>query len=172
MMGGIDTDATADLERVVRDDYVRLVRAVALACGSVPAAEDAVQEAFARAWDRVQGGEQIDRLGGWIVTVALNITRSGRRQAWRLRVLSEDRPAPAAGRGAEDQIVLREAIGSLPRRQREVIVLHYYLDHDVRTIAQLLDRSEGAIKNALFHGRAALAKALGADSDDEEVGSR
>jgi hypothetical protein len=70
MMGGIDTDATADLERVVSDDYARLVRAVALACGSVPAAEDAVQQALARAWDRVQRGEQIDRLGGWIVTMA------------------------------------------------------------------------------------------------------
>jgi RNA polymerase sigma factor (sigma-70 family) len=172
MMGGIDTDATAGLERVVRDDYTRLVRAVALACGSVPVAEDAVQEAFARAWDRARRGERFARPAAWVVTVALNITRSGHRRAWRLSALAEDRPAPIAGRAAEDQIVLRDAIGELPRRQREVIVLHYFLDHDVATIAALLDRSEGAVKNALFHGRAALAKALGADSDDEEVGLR
>ena len=40
------------IREFLHTDYPRLVAAVALACGSRPAAEDAVQEALLRAWER------------------------------------------------------------------------------------------------------------------------
>ncbi|TMK96344.1 MAG: SigE family RNA polymerase sigma factor, partial [Actinobacteria bacterium] len=55
-------------------DYPRLVAAVSLACGSRAAAEDAVQEALARAWER---GEHIEALRAWVMKVAINLVRSG-----------------------------------------------------------------------------------------------
>lgn len=157
----------AAIERLVREEHVRLVRAVALAGGSVPAAEDAVQEALARAWDRLARGEPIDHLGGWVVTVAMNLTRSAHRRAWRTTPLDgEPHSTAPVGRTAE-LVDLERAVAGLPHRQRQVVVLHYYLDHDVRTVATLLGISEGATKNALFHARAALARALG-DHDGGE----
>lgn len=57
--------------------------AVALVTGDQSAAEDAVQEALLRAWERTH---PIERLDAWIVTVALNLTRSGLR---RRRATSE-----------------------------------------------------------------------------------
>ena len=57
----------------------------------------------------------------------------------------------------------------LPRRQREVVVLHYYLGYEVRLIAGLLDVSEGNVKNALHRARASLARALNVE---EEVADR
>lgn len=55
------------------------------------------------------------------------------------------------------------ALGALPLRQREVVVLHYLLDQDLATIAEHAGISVGAVKNALFHGRRRLARALTRD---------
>ena len=161
MMVDIVGERTAAIERLVREEHARLVRAVALACGSVPAAEDAVQEALARAWDRLTTGGAIDHLGGWVVTVAMNLTRSAHRQARRTTSLPSGLSSPGAQGRTAELVDLERAVAALPDRQRQVVVLHYYLDHDVRTVAALLDVSEGATKNALFHARAALARALG-----------
>ncbi|HKN79817.1 MAG TPA: sigma factor [Actinomycetota bacterium] len=46
-----------------------MVAAVALTSGSRPAAEDAVQEALLRAWERSEKGEEIDSLQAWVTTV-------------------------------------------------------------------------------------------------------
>jgi DNA-directed RNA polymerase specialized sigma24 family protein len=46
--------------------YPRLVAAVALACQSRPAAEDAVQEALLRAWERSEKGQELDSLEAWV----------------------------------------------------------------------------------------------------------
>ncbi len=70
----------ADFREFLAADYARLVAAVALVSGSRPAAEDAVQEALVRAWERTMKGEAIDSLGSWVATVALNVSRSGVRR--------------------------------------------------------------------------------------------
>ena len=165
-MVGIGTEGTAALEQLVRDDHARLVRAVTLAAGDVALAEDAVQEALARAWERLEGGGSIEHLGGWVVTVALNLTRSGRRRSRRLVPLDPAHVATSRSPRAAESVDLARAVRSLPDRQRQVVVLHYYLDQDLRTVAAIVGRSEGAVKNALFHARAALARAL---DDTREV---
>jgi DNA-directed RNA polymerase specialized sigma24 family protein len=57
-------------------DYRRLVAGLALVAGSLAAAEDAVQEALARAWERGLRGEQIISLSGFVAVVATNLLRS------------------------------------------------------------------------------------------------
>jgi RNA polymerase sigma-70 factor (ECF subfamily) len=155
------------VEQLVRTEYVRLVRAVALSCGSPSVAEDSVQEALTRAWERAGRGEAFDHLAGWVVTVALNLTRS--------RFRRERREAPLTDRSDRSSdpdpelIDLADAVDALPRRQREVVVLHYYLRYEVRLIAHLLDVSEGNVKNALHRARRTLATAL---HSEEEVADR
>ena len=51
-------------------DYPRVVNAVALASGSYPVAEDAVQEALVRAWMRSERGERLESLPAWVAAVA------------------------------------------------------------------------------------------------------
>jgi len=155
-------DATEIVTRLAREQYVRLVRAVALVCGSTATAEDAVQEALARVWDRLQRGDDLERPESWVVTVALNLTRSGlRHQAVRRRALSRLAARPAHHDDSPELLDLRAAVDALPRRQREAVVLHYYLGFDVASIGAMLGVSEGTIKTALFRARAALAVALG-----------
>jgi len=68
------------LREFLHTSYPRLVAAVALVCGSRAAAEDAVQEALLRAWERSEKGDEIRSLEGWVTTVALNLARSGLRR--------------------------------------------------------------------------------------------
>jgi RNA polymerase sigma-70 factor, ECF subfamily len=145
-------------------EYPRLVGAVALVCGSRAVAEDAVEEALARAWERSERGERIESLRAWVAKVALNIVRSGFRRLLverrvRARLVETDR-VPTVTR-AEMAIDLVRALKGLPRRQREATILRYYLDMDVREIADALGVKEGTAKTTLHRARNALAVALG-----------
>jgi RNA polymerase sigma-70 factor, ECF subfamily len=156
------------IREFLHTSYPRLVAAVALTSGSRPAAEDAVQEALLRAWERSEKGDEIDSLEGWVTTVALNLARSGLR---RLRSERRARSRIAASAIGEpptaDRIDVDRALAALPRRQREVAVLRYYLQLDTREVASTLDVEEGTVKSTLFRARAALASALGVEQDEE-----
>ena len=159
-----------ELRLFLRDDYPRLVGAVALVSGELAAAEDAVQEAIARAWERTERGEQIEALDRWVAAVAMNLSRS------RLRHLRVERrarhllAAPAAvDAPSADAIDVRNALLALPHRQRSVVVLRYYLDLDTAEVAAAMGTSEGTVKSQLAKARAHLADFLATpDADDEE----
>jgi RNA polymerase sigma-70 factor, ECF subfamily len=148
--------------------YPRLVGAVALACGSRPAAEDAVHEALLRAWERSEKGEEIDSLNAWVTTVAMNLARSGLR---RLRSERRARARLHWSAVAEplnsDRVDVERVLSTLPRRQREAVVLRYYLQMDTREVATALGINEGTVKSTLFRARVALASALGVTEDEE-----
>jgi RNA polymerase sigma-70 factor (ECF subfamily) len=156
------------IREFLHTSYPRLVAAVALTSGSRPAAEDAVQEALLRAWERSEKGEEIDSLEGWVTTVALNLARSGLR-----RVIAE-RKARSRLQGiagtdliGPELVDVERALAKLPRRQREAVVCRYYLGMDTKEIAKVLNVSEGTVKSTLFRARAALAVSLGVDEDEE-----
>jgi RNA polymerase sigma factor (sigma-70 family) len=146
------------------------VAAVALVAGSRDAAEDAVQEALVRAWERPAGAERIDSLAAWVTRVSLNLSKSRLRRiraeakaSDRLRAMRDRAPTSPSARTDVEWALRR-----IPRRQREVTVLRYYLGMDVREIAETLGVSEGTVKTQLFRARRALAALLGED-DQEEV---
>jgi RNA polymerase sigma-70 factor, ECF subfamily len=156
------------IREFLHTSYPRLVAAVALTSGSRPAAEDAVQEALLRAWERSEKGEEIDFLEGWVTTVALNLARSGLR-----RIRSERRARARLHRAATeeppsaDRVDVDRALATLPRRQREVAVLRYYLQLDTREVASALELNEGTVKSTLSRARVALAQTLGIDENEE-----
>ena len=138
--------------------YPRIVAVVTLVCGSRPAAEDAVQEALVRAWERK---EPLDNPDAWITAVALNLVRSGLRRRWaeqraKARLSASHPPEPSA-----DAVDVRRALDRLTRRQREVTVLRYYGGFDVAEIASTLSVTEGTVKTLLSRARDVLAAALG-----------
>jgi RNA polymerase sigma factor (sigma-70 family) len=174
-------DRSTDLdEHTIRGflatDYPRVVGAVGLISGSRAAAEDAVQEALARAWERSERGERIESLKAWVMTVALNQVRSGFR---RLRAERRARQRAGPGTwadqaggspsvpGTERAVDVRRALLNLPRRQREASVLRYYLDLDVAEIARVLRINEGTAKTTLHRARRTLAEALGEEDLEE-----
>jgi RNA polymerase sigma-70 factor (ECF subfamily) len=137
--------------------------------GDLTEAQDAAQEAYARAWQRWHVvGEYADpeawvRLVGYRLLV--NRWRKARSRADAHLRHGPQRPAPAPG---EDTVLLVRALRGLPERQRVAIALHHLLDLPVEEVARQLGISVNTVKAQLARGRRALAVYLGAD----EEGSR
>ncbi|MGE5829815.1 MAG: RNA polymerase sigma factor [Micromonosporaceae bacterium] len=143
--------------------YRRLVTQLYAFTTDLTEAQDAVQEAFARALARPQALADVESPEAWLRTVAINVVR----RRWRRRkvldtILLRERPVQRlveAGPGPE-RSDLRDAIAELPRVYREVIVLHYLADLSVDDVATVLGVPSGTVKSRLSRGRAALATRL------------
>ena len=122
-----------------------------------------------RAWERTEQGAQIEALDRWVAAVAMNLSRSRLR---RLRVERLVRPRltdpPSIEGPSGDRLDVVRALAALPRRQREVAVLRYFLDLSTADIAQEMRTSEGTVKSQLSKARAHLADALALTDDDQE----
>ncbi|MGH2576157.1 MAG: RNA polymerase sigma factor [Actinomycetota bacterium] len=156
--------------------YPRLVGGLSLVAGSRAAAEDAVQEAVARAWERSERGDEIESLTAWVTAVSLNLARSRLRRVAaerraRERMGSRVGTAAPVPSDAGERIDVLRALAALPRRQREATVLRYYLGLNVAEVASALGIHEGTAKTSLFRARQALAAALG-ERDIEEAQDR
>jgi RNA polymerase sigma-70 factor (ECF subfamily) len=141
-------------------EFATVFRAALLLCGDPAAAEDATQEAFARAlvrWGRLAGKPWA---AGWVMTTAMNVARRAMR---RRSVLPERQAPPAVDR--DMRLDVRSAIRELPPRQQEAIALHYLLDLPVLETAAVMGVSEGAVKQHLARGRTALGGRLGVSDE-------
>ena len=134
-------------------------------------AEDVVQEAFARtyaSWARVRKHD--DPLP-YLRTAVVNLARGGlrrRRTVRRTRLVPVGDSLSAESTAVEHERTreLAAAVRTLPRRQRECVVLHYYLDAPIAEVAETLDISSGAVKQHLHRALAALGIALRDDEED------
>lgn len=163
-------DGEGIMVEFVRAEYPVLVAALGLVCGSREAAEDAVQEALAKAVIAEQRGRHIDSLSAWVRVVALNLLRNRWRSLARergaLRRLSHAGAGdPDVGGSREDALDLRNAVARLPRRQREAVALHYRLGLSVVETALAMDVTDGTVKTLLSRARSALSATLG-DAED------
>ena len=162
-----DPDA---LEQLFRDRWVEMVRLARLLTGSTAGAEDLVQDAFVRLYVRWGGLRRIDRPGAYLRTAVLNGCRSqlrhrrvsDRHEARRTVLAPTATPESEALASAEhDRMV--GALRSLSGRQREALVLRYYLDLPEAEIAATMGVSPGSVKTHLHRGLAALAQLLEED---------
>lgn len=163
----MDESVIADF--LLRD--ARLIGALTFLTGNRAGAEEAVQEALARAWEQSERGVHIESLQRWVAAVAFNVARRTWRRA-RLERDSRERIAVEFHHNVDSALDLDRALQNLPRRQREAVVLRYYLSMDVREIAATLSVGEGTIKTALHRARNSLAVALEAHEEDKHVEDR
>lgn len=162
-------------EAYLRDSFAALVARLRAAFSDRVAAEDVVQEALIRAWQLDARREEVRALEPWVAVVATNLARS----RWRtlraeddaLERLGSDRSrdqrddlSVPGGPGLPER--LAGALGELPRRQGQVVVLHYYGDLSVGDIARRLGISEGTVKRALYDARSELRRLL---ADDQRL---
>jgi RNA polymerase sigma-70 factor (ECF subfamily) len=137
-----------------RARYPVIVDQLARLLGDRPAAEDVAAEAFARAlvrWPRLSEAGYQD---AWVTRVAVNIG---------LDILRRRPPEIAFGEGAltdselvELRLVVRQALRSLPKRQREAVALRYLMGLDPQEVARTLDVSLNTAKTHLRRGVARL----------------
>jgi RNA polymerase sigma factor (sigma-70 family) len=149
------------IEEIYEASYRRLVVQVYAVTGDLVEAEDAVQEAFARAVAAGRRFAQVDNPEAWLHTVALNVTRRRWRRGRLFAGLAPRLATPAAAPGLpEEHVEVVEALRKLPLAQRETMAMFYLGDHSVDEIAATLGVAPGTVKSRLNRGRAALADLL------------
>jgi RNA polymerase sigma-70 factor (sigma-E family) len=148
-----------------RDHHLELVRLALVMVGDLATAEDVVQDAFERLHRGWRGLRQPSSGLAYVRSSVLNGCRSVHRRAAVARKhapqLAEPPSRGAPDAEADDRGELAAALRLLPRRQREVLVLRYYLDLDVAEIAGTLRIAPSSVRAANTRGLAALARALG-----------
>ena len=160
------TTVEGEIARLHRQHYRSLVRLAALLLDDVGSSEEVVQDAFVRmqlGWDRLADPE---RAPAYLRSVVLNGARSRmrRRQVRARHLQAVPPPAPSAEAGAlagEEHDRVMTAVRRLPVRQREAVVLRYYLDLSEAEMATAMGISSGSVKTHLHRGLAALHETLG-----------
>ena len=152
---------------------LRAFRFAYVLVGSRDKAEDLMQEAFSRAFARIETIEDPEAFGGYLRTTLLNLARAQQRRT-HLERLSLARLAQGRRTGAEFQPSVEErdrlwmALHRLPYRQRAALVLRYYEDLSEREAASALDVSVASVKALVARGLETLRR----DVIKEEGGSR
>ena len=161
-------ESSRAFEDFYSEEYAAVVGLAYALSGSRSGAEDLAQEAFLAAHRNWQRIGRYDRPGAWVRRVVANLSVS----AFRRRLVEAKAIArvalgsvPALPELADDDAEVWRMVRTLPRRQREVIALHYVDDMSVRDIARTLDMAEGTVKRHLHDGRVALARRLESEED-------
>jgi RNA polymerase sigma-70 factor (ECF subfamily) len=129
-------------------------------------AEDASQQAFLSAYRALLGGAHVRDSGAWLATIARNECRGRIAAGMRtpLPVAEEDLAGIAAcGDESEQRLqaeVLRAALGELPDRQRDAVVLRYLYGLRYSEVATALGISRPATEALLFRARRAMRHTL------------
>ncbi len=142
-------------------------RAVLVAVGDRTVAEDAVAEAFARAYQRWPSIRAHPNPTAWVIRTALNVSRSWWRRR-RREVLTAQETEPRsyvpAPTGRFDA-ALTAAITALPRRQREVVALRVLADLSAEETGTTLGITAATVHVHLHRGLDALRRSLTDQTD-------
>ena len=159
----------ADFEAFYNASSRRLLGPVYAMVGDLAEAEDALQEAYARAWqrwDRVAGYEDPE---AWVRTVAYRIAVSSwRRTVNRLRAHRRGAGPDEAPGATPDRLALIAALRAIPAEQRRTIVLHHLVGLSVEEIAAETGTPAGTVKSRLARGRRALAGHVSEYADEDQ----
>ncbi len=156
----------AELYRAESANLVRLAR---FFVDDRNAAEDLVQEAFIRLARTAGRIRDVERAPAYLRSIVLNLARDhNRRGLVSLRHQPAADPTPPSVEEEigvqEDQRRVIEALRALPKRQRDCLVLRYYLELTVGEIASDLGLSVNSVKTHLQRGLRSLETRLGEDS--------
>ena len=145
------------LEDVIPAYENTLYRAALAILGDPQEAEDVVQEAFLRLWEKDPAFESPAHQRSWLLKVTVNGCKSRLRAPWRRRTAPLLESYPAAD--GEEQAVL-EVIQYLPPKDRAALHLYYYEGYQTAEIAAMTGWREGTVRSRLARARDKLRELL------------
>jgi RNA polymerase sigma-70 factor (sigma-E family) len=169
VLGSASSRVAAEADRAItamyHAEYRSLVRMSAVLLGDVGTAEEVVQDSFIAmhgAWRRLRDA---DKALHYLRRSVMNRSRSVLRHRV---VVDKHMPAREPDMPSAEQSVITlfersaviAALRSLPARQREALVLRYYLDLSEEEVAAAMSISRGAVKSHTARGKAALRSVL------------
>jgi RNA polymerase sigma-70 factor (ECF subfamily) len=147
--------------------YHDLARTLTVALADRAAAEEAAQEALTRALRRWRHVRTLDRPAAWLYVVAMNHVRDGwrrerREPQWDTEL---DTMTPDPGGAITTAVSVRDAIATLPARQREAVVLRYLADLPLADVADAMGCAVGTVKATLHQALRSLRVEFEEDDD-------
>ncbi|GAA1682439.1 RNA polymerase sigma factor [Kribbella sp. NPDC056951] len=154
---GAGADSDALVVTLFRAEGARLTQLARWFVDDRTAAEDLVQEAFLRLARNQHRINDQDRAAAYLRSIVINLARDHNRRG--LVSLRHRPPAEVDERSAEDLAAedesrreVIEALRDLPRRQRDCVVLRYYLELSIDAISKTLGLSPNSVKTHLRRG--------------------
>jgi RNA polymerase sigma-70 factor (sigma-E family) len=164
-----DLGATAAVSALYQDYALSMVRLAHVILGDRAAAEDVVQEAFSGLYRRWGHLSDHDKALSYVRTCVLNASRTALRRG--KREFSAESPG---GRGTrpiqsasqmsvddeDERVTVMAALRRLPNRQREVLVLRFYLDMTDQEIADQMGIGASTVRSSAHRALVAVGRIL------------
>jgi RNA polymerase sigma-70 factor (ECF subfamily) len=153
-------------EELFAHEHTQLFRALFLITGSVQEAEELMQDAFLKVWERWERVSAMDNPNGYLYRVAVNAARSRLRRislAARRTFAHHDEADPFTVADLRDEIV--RALAALPGRQRAALVLTELLDMPTNEAGKALGISDSTVRSLASQARQTLRGTMGDDDD-------
>jgi RNA polymerase sigma-70 factor (sigma-E family) len=167
------TPSDVEFAELVEAVWPGLYRTAYLMLGDHQLAEDLVQTSLAKtyaSWEKVR---DVRAAPAYAKVVLANTAASWfRRRSWRNEHPTADLPEGPVEADATDRPAVLEALRQLPPRMRAVVVLRYFDDLGVRSVADALGISEGTVKSQTSHALERLRVSLGDAVVPLEEGAR
>jgi len=141
-----------------------LRRTAYLLCGDWHRADDLTQTAFVKCYAALGRLREPAAVDAYLRATLLHTYFDDDKRAWRRRERATDQlpePGGTPSDPLEDRLMMLEALGAVPPRQRACLVLRFYDDMSVEETAAALDCSVGTVKSNTSRGLDALRRALG-----------
>ena len=151
-------------EDFFRAEYRSVMRALVLLAGDEATAEDLAQEAFARSFERWDSVGRMESPAGYVYRTALNLNRNRlRRAAMALRHREREASSPAGEEDTSLRRELLEMLRSVPKTQREALMLVDWLGYSAEEAARILGIRPASVRGRLHRARASLLTRFGGD---------
>jgi RNA polymerase sigma-70 factor (sigma-E family) len=127
--------------------------------------DDLVQQAITRLFTHWRRARRSENLDAYVYKILVRVFLDERRLRWASVHLRSAGLEPARGgtdlaAGVENRLLLRQALATLPPKQRAVLVLRFLVDHSITEVAEILDIAPGTVKSHTHDGLAALRRLL------------
>lgn len=162
-----DQKGESPFEAMVREHWDAVYRLLRSMCGHLQDTEDLAQEAFLRAWKRIDSFEPGTNMRSWLLKIAANafLDEQRRRKRSRVRPLDLDLPgnscAPDHSLEVSQQAAkIREAMSGLSELSRMVFHLRATEDLSFREIAEITGSTEQAARWHMHHARTRILEQL------------
>lgn len=140
--------------------YAGMVAVAYAALSDHQLAEDAAQEGFARALVRVRSLKDKAKFAPWLAAICKNVAKDMVAAKAKEVCVEDLSQVDQDNRDDENSRLIRQAIGRLPARAKELIVLRYYNNLSYEQIASILGISPTAINGRLARAKRKMANYL------------
>ncbi|MBD5135219.1 MAG: RNA polymerase sigma factor [Lachnospiraceae bacterium] len=127
-------------------------------------AEDIVSEAVLKGYSHLEDLKNAKKMKAWLFQILVNESKACLKKRSRMDLVEDSSLFEDNGDNKENNYDLLEFVCRLDDIYKEVVILYYFEDFNVKEIANILDISEGTIKSRLSRARAKLKEFLENDN--------